>query len=197
MDFTQIENHIASMMKPARFTHTLGTARQSRQLALRFGLSPDDAVLAALWHDAARDWSDNALQAKVEPLHEQVLDIELRNPPLLHSIVSAQLFSEHEESQYLAPDRRQSIWKAVRWHTLGHPDMGRLAYTVFIADFCEPGRTHLTDQERQRILAPSSLEKIMLLVLQKQLDHFQQQEVSDVSPTTRALYTKLEKDCWE
>ncbi|MDA3832326.1 MAG: bis(5'-nucleosyl)-tetraphosphatase (symmetrical) YqeK, partial [Spirochaetales bacterium] len=194
MNYTEIEHFIADGMSQSRFSHTLGTAQAAVKLAVNFGISSDEAKTGALWHDAAREWSIYELLRTAEAIRSKILPLELRQPVLLHSIVSAELFLQHESTKLLQKDQVERIWKAVRWHTLGHPDMGSLGYVIFIADYCEPGRTHITEDQRMRLMQLSSLEGMMHYILEKQELYFQKKGITDISPSTRALSNHVAKD---
>jgi HD superfamily phosphohydrolase YqeK len=57
------------------------------------------------------------------------------------------------------------VLHAIRHHTLGDPGFGPIGLILFVADFCEPGRRHLSDADRRRILGESSLEAMARDVL--------------------------------
>ncbi|MFW5947784.1 MAG: HD domain-containing protein [Gemmatimonadota bacterium] len=101
-------------------------------------LEPDPAGLArwravAMLHDALRDADPAALRP--------TLPSELRGLPdgLLHGPAAAdRLEADGVEDT--------AILTAVRWHTLGHPDLDRLGRALYLADFLEPGRHYAADR---------------------------------------------------
>ena len=53
MTVKEIQNNLKTILKPARYEHTLGVAKTARHLAERYGYDKDDAELAGLLHDCA------------------------------------------------------------------------------------------------------------------------------------------------
>lgn len=81
-------------------------------------------------HDALRDAEPDALRRIVPP--------ELADLPaaILHGpAVSERLRAEGVED----PD----LLRSVAFHTLGHPEFGRLGRALYLADFLDPGRDFL------------------------------------------------------
>ena len=83
-----------------------------------------------------------------------------------------------------------SYVKAVRFHTLGSPEMGRLGAAVYIADYSEPGRRHLDDEERKRIYSHESLEEMVGYIIEKQNEYFRKEGIRNASITDE-LYSFL------
>ncbi|MEX2571281.1 MAG: HD domain-containing protein [Gemmatimonadota bacterium] len=90
---------------------------------------PESEVLrwaAAGWlHDSLRDADPEALIDLVAPAERDLPGA------LLHGPAAA---------ARLAGDVDPRVQNAVRYHTIGHPDLDRLGRAVFLADFLEPGR---------------------------------------------------------
>ena len=61
---------------------------------------------------------------------------------------------------------------AVRWHTLGSVDMGRMGLVLFVSDYLEPLRTHISDAERGELLNQKNLDDVALAILLKQDRYF-------------------------
>ena len=53
MTVKEIQNNLKTILKPARYEHTLGVAKTARHLAERYGYDKDAAELAGLLHDSA------------------------------------------------------------------------------------------------------------------------------------------------
>ena len=193
MDYTEISTYVASREPASRYRHSLETAGVCRELAKRFSVDTDTVFVAALWHDLARDWSDGDLLMFVESHDLNVLHTEMQTPMLLHGIVAAELFVESPFSRWFDDNGKDAIWSAIRWHTTGHPDMGLPGYILFIADYIEPGRTHLTEGERLEILQLSSLEDMMIHILDRQFAYFRSKSISYEGPAV-SLYSSLQGD---
>lgn len=80
---------------------------------------------AGLLHDALRDAPESELRA---------LSDDPRSPTeLLHGPAAATLLARLGET-------RGEVLSAVRWHTLGSAEWGRVGRALYMADFLEPGR---------------------------------------------------------
>jgi predicted HD superfamily hydrolase involved in NAD metabolism len=191
MDYTAIEREVRELVSPERMHHIKGTVHTSTKLAERFSLSEDEAATAALWHDAARHWSREKLLSFISA---DVLGLELREPVLLHAPAGAQLFLSSRHSHRFTPVQRERIYNAIRWHTLANAQMGELGYVLFIADYAEPGRRHLSPEDREHLFALPSLEQMMLHVLQGQFAHFARIGLTDIAPETAQLYERLKQE---
>ena len=84
----------------------------------------------------------------------------------------------------------ESWVRAVRFHTLGSKDMGTLGAIIYIADYSEPGRKHIDDDERKRIFSLSSLEAMVLHILDSQNRYFKERGISNARITDE-LYSFL------
>lgn len=193
MDYTEIKRYVASREPASRYRHSLAAADVCRELAKRFSVDQDIVFVAALWHDLARDWSDEDLLVFVESHDLNVLHTEMQTPMLLHGTVAAELFVESPFSRWFDDNGKEAVWSAIRWHTTGHPDMGLPGYILFIADYIEPGRTHLTDEDRLEILQLSSLEDMMVDILDRQFAYFRSRSISYEGPAV-SLYSRLQGD---
>lgn len=61
---------------------------------------------------------------------------------------------------------------AVAWHTLGHPELGRLGRYLYLADFLDPGRQFLEEvRQRIRLLLPDDEVEALLSVAALRLAH--------------------------
>lgn len=84
-------------------------------------------VAAGYLHDAVKEKPEGELRA--------VLDGGLRELPeaLLHGPVVAELLRRDGVED-------EELLRALAYHTLGHPNLGRTGYVLYAADFLEPGR---------------------------------------------------------
>ena len=119
----------------------------------------DAAFAVGLWHDFAREWSDDALLSYCLSHKLAMEPEELAQPMLLHGLAASCLLSDR------VPETKSSWMLAVRWHTLGSRDMGTLGAALYIADYLEPMRTHLDLEERTAILTMPSLEAMCLQII--------------------------------
>lgn len=80
---------------------------------------------AGRWHDALRDADEPLLRDLSRDANAPVR--------VLHGpAAAAKLTTEGE--------KRADVLQAIRWHTLGNADWGRVGQALYMADFLEPGR---------------------------------------------------------
>lgn len=175
MDYTEIERYVASRVSARRLVHCRCTAVQTQWLIERYAYTAADiqaALCIGLWHDIARQWGaqellNYCLEHGIALEHE-----EEKQPMLLHGAVAASLLGEH------VPQATQAWKAAIRWHTLGSTAMGRLGAALYIADYLEPSRTHLTLTQREMLLEHPSLEAICLAIIERKEEYLQSKGIS-------------------
>lgn len=157
-----LERALSSLMSEKRFLHSKATAESSLSLVLQYGerLDRELCIQAALLHDIAREWGDGQLLSYAKEHCLQLEAEEKGDPVLLHAPVGAHLLAEK--------GYESSLCLAVRYHTLGSVGMGRLGLVLFIADYIEDGRTHITDATRKSLRSLPSLEMVCLEILRMQ-----------------------------
>ncbi len=157
-----LEEELSLLMSKARLLHSKATAATSLSLVHQFRehIDLDLCAETALLHDVAREWTDDELLLYAQDHHLALEQEEMGDPVLLHAPIGADLLRKggYDSSSCLA----------VRYHTLGSVKMGRLGLVLFIADYIEPRRTHLTDETRKELRALPSLEMICLEILRMQ-----------------------------
>ncbi|MFA6774743.1 MAG: bis(5'-nucleosyl)-tetraphosphatase (symmetrical) YqeK [Sphaerochaetaceae bacterium] len=168
IDCTELRTEICKLESPHRSEHSISVAKTNVMLARRYREGIDETVLTAtgLLHDLCREWSDERLYAFCEKHHVELEREEQACPWLLHSPVAAGLLREEGYPEEMCV--------AIRWHTLGSVSMGRLGLIVFISDYLEPHRTHITEDERRQLLLPDTLEGVCLAVLTLQDAYFRE-----------------------
>ena len=187
MDFTRIERYVATQVSTRRFSHCISTARETISLLKRYApdfTDFDSAYLAGVWHDVARQWTDDALLSYANAHGIPMEEEEVRYPMLLHGPVASQLV----EQQW--PQVNEAVKLAIRWHTIGSVEMGLLGATLFVADYMEPLRRHLHQGERENLLRSASLETICLRVVESHMAHLEEKG-KESAATTQALAVYL------
>ena len=104
----------------------------ARDLAQRHGMDPERASLGMLAHDVARAMSDEELTRRAAELGLPIGVVESRVPVLLHGPVGAEILRREDG---LADD---VLYRAVCWHSTGHPSLDALGKLVFLADKLDP-----------------------------------------------------------
>lgn len=132
MDIKEIETDLSNKLSKKRFIHTLGVVNSAIYLARKYGANIEDAHLAALLHDCAKE-------IPLLEMRDLVADLPcdqdmLHSGALLHGLAGMVLAN----TQYgvTNPD----ILEAIRVHTIGKENMSKLDKIIFLADYIEPNR---------------------------------------------------------
>ena len=176
ISYTELEARVRGMIKEKRFLHSEGVVSVSRMLAERFGLSPDDAAYIGIYHDAYRYSCDESTPAFCREHGIEVFPEEESEPMLLHGALAAIHFPEDAGGS--VPEYFRI---AVRHHTLGHREMGPYGAVLYIADYMEPGRKHLDDDDRRRILSGERLEEMIITIMDMQNAYFRREGIKSAA----------------
>ncbi|MCR4718617.1 MAG: nicotinate-nucleotide adenylyltransferase [Firmicutes bacterium] len=147
------EEKLKTMLTHERFLHSLGVRDTAVHLAKLYGADEKKAEVAGLLHDNAKNM-DNMYE-RCRDLEVELDEFELRNPALVH----AKLGAETAKCEFGISD--SEIINAIRWHTVGRPDMGLLEKIVFVADLIEPNR-NFPDVKKIRQIAENSIDSAFL-----------------------------------
>jgi len=115
---------------------------------------------AALLHDFAKDLSIGELHNIADLIIDEWLidEEELAIHQVLHAPVSAYL-AKHEIgiADY-------EVLEAIRFHTIGSPDMGKIAQLIFLADFIEPNRDFHAAEVARKEYNKNGLESAIIMI---------------------------------
>ena len=136
--YTEIRKYVEMNLSTPRFEHSLSTTLICVELCSLFGLDENKGRIVGIAHDISRETSITNKTISLLSDGYVVTEEEKENPVLLHGRIGAELLKNKFK---LADDE---ILQAVRWHTTGHPDRGQLGQVLFIADYIEPGRAHIS-----------------------------------------------------
>lgn len=164
-DSDRVREHVRRELSVGRYLHSLRTAEMTVELAGRFAVSPEEARIAGLAHDMARELKESEIVRLAESDGIPLLEEEKRHPILLHGRAAAVMLQE------LWGERREGVRSAVRWHTQGDIDMGLLGMLLFVADYIEPGRPYVSDQFRWKIIEMERAEEMTLEIIGDQLNY--------------------------
>jgi 2-amino-4-hydroxy-6-hydroxymethyldihydropteridine diphosphokinase len=131
---------------------------------------------AGLWHDALRDAPEAELRALVpDPAYP---------PQMLHGPAVARRLEG-------AGERRTDMLSAIRWHTVGAPDWGRLGRALYMADFLEPGRKFMiADRRFLADHAPHDFDGVFRQVVRMRIE-WSLREGNLLYPETVALWNSV------
>ncbi len=152
-------------LTPHRFAHSLAVAMTSKQLAVRYGIDETKAEKAGLLHDCAKCLPLSEMQSAVRKKRLTNDPLFLSSGALLHSLAGAAV----AEDKYRMMD--PEILEAIAYHNTGFPGMSPLAMCVCLADYIEPNREPFPGLEEIRSEAEVSMEKALLLGLERTAAH--------------------------
>jgi HD superfamily phosphohydrolase YqeK len=107
-----------------RFQHTIGVESWACRLAEKYGICRNSAVVAALTHDWAKQFSLAEQLKKAKDWNLIYYPEDLENPQVIHGRLAAYIL----ENEYKITDR--DIQNAVYNHTLGRPGMSPLEMLI-------------------------------------------------------------------
>ena len=179
MDYIELDQYVSKHVCEKRLAHCRSTALQAEALSTRFNptLGGTAGRVIGLWHDVAREWGEPQLLDYCLSNNVGMEPEEMRHPMLLHGAVGAHLLLS------FVPETAATWRSAIRWHTLGSPDMGFLGAVLFVADYVEPLRAYLDDTTRKALLGMASLEEMCLEVAQRQVEHIRLKGKAPASST--------------
>ena len=128
------------------FKHALGVARTAEKLAISEGVSSKKAFLAGIIHDFAKGMNKKKLRQIINDSDWKIDNLEYSLPEVLHAPAGASLVKE----EFGIYDK--TVLAAIRFHTIGSPEMGDLSKIIFVADIIEPNRSFSEiDEIRKRV----------------------------------------------
>ena len=191
MGYTELKAIMEEKLPEKRFLHSLGVAETAAMLARRFNLDIDGALICGIYHDAYRYIGKEEALKEVEEYGISIFKEERENGNLLHAPIAAYHMRED-----VGPVPSAYV-KAVRYHTLGSRDMGMLGAAVYIADYSEPGRKHLDDEEREHIYSFESLEGMVRYIIERQNEYFQREGIRNAEVTDDLYSFLVAGGCFE
>jgi len=163
MDYEARRALLETKLKPSRYQHSLGVAEVAAEIAARFGLDVEQARLAGLLHDCAREYKNEELIAEAERRGISAGPIERQMPLLLHAPVGACRVKEIYDVQ------DSDICQAIAYHTVGGPAMTELDKLIYFADMIEPLRDYPGVEVLRKAAKELSLDEMFLLGLEQSL----------------------------
>jgi 2-amino-4-hydroxy-6-hydroxymethyldihydropteridine diphosphokinase len=142
--------------------------------AVRAGLDADDRTrwnAAAHLHDALREIDPESLRDALPSRYRSLPG------PALHGPAAAEkLRAEGVDDT--------SLLNAIRWHTLGHPDLDALGRALYAADFLDPGRSFMTEWRAElRDRMPEELSEVTRQVVAARIRRLLDRGVPLLQPT--------------
>jgi len=178
-----------------RFVHSLGVAETTEMLLQHYGCSVHEkswngfsaGSFCGIAHDMARELPEPDL---VQYCRENSIPLtreELESPVLAHGKVSAHMVRAY------CPGYPESWQRAIEVHTTGAHGMDDLALALFVADYLEPSRPFLTQDQRKGYVSQPDLPSCAYAVLSDMIAHWREKGYHDASGSSLALLRELEE----
>jgi len=187
MDVNKARELVKSILSTSRYDHTIRVADTAEQLAKKYDVSQEKAVLAAILHDYAKCFPTDELKRLITyyQLPQQLLQF---NKELWHGPVGAMIVQD----KYGVTD--QEILNAIYYHTTARENMGKLEKIIFIADYIEPGRS-FPGVEEVREKVQINLDLAIQMALRNTIIYLLNKSVT-IFPDTFYAYNAFMKN-WE
>lgn len=127
-------NALSARLSERALAHSERVAETAAWMAEAYGVDVEEARLAALLHDWAKDESNERLLSEARRLGVPLTHADESTPELLHARVGA---AQVAEALHGLPPH---VVTAIAHHTLGAAEMTDLDRIVYVADSIEPAR---------------------------------------------------------
>ncbi|UUV99834.1 bis(5'-nucleosyl)-tetraphosphatase (symmetrical) YqeK [Vagococcus luciliae] len=129
----ELMDKISQQMSEKRFQHVLRVEKKALELAEKYHVDKEEASIAALTHDYAKERLDDEMIDLIES-HDFSNDLLDYGNAIWHGVLGAYLVEK--ELGIINPE----ILDAIRLHTTGAKEMTELAKVIYVADYIEDGR---------------------------------------------------------
>ena len=184
MTLKQAKELVRSRLSDQRYEHTLNVKKMAVKLAKRYGADEEQAALAALLHDAAKEISKDEMRAIMRAYPEYAEGGEARPTSVWHGICAAIL----ARTEWGVED--EAVLSAIACHTAGKPGMSRLDKILYLADMTSAERDW-SGVNKLRKLERNDLDAAMLVAL-KQTNDFVLSQGKPLDPMSKAAYEDIQ-----
>ncbi len=179
MDLTE---YVKDRVTLGRFAHSQRVAKQAMLLAKKHNIDIDIAYKAGIAHDCCRELTGKELLSLAEHYGIVADEYEQDWPLGLHGKVAAKFLEE----EFLLSEE---IKEAIAYHVTGHPNMGKLARIIYLADKIEEGRSY-PGVEKIREIAETDLNGALLIAIDSAFNYLINKRLP-IHPDSLALRNSL------
>ena len=172
MNLKQAKELVRSRLSDKRYEHTINVKKMAVKLAKHYGTDPEQAALAALLHDAAKELPKDEMRAIMQAY-----------PEYAHGICAAIL----ARTEWGVTD--EAVLSAIACHTAGKAGMTQLDKILYLADMTSAERDW-PGVEKLRKLEMKDLDAAMLAAL-RQTNGFVLSEGKPLDPESKAAYEDI------
>ncbi len=134
MELKQAKELVRGRLSDKRYEHTINVKKMAVKLAKHYGTDPEQAALAALLHDAAKELPKDEMRAIMQAHPEYAQGGEARPTPVWHGICAAIL----ARTEWGVTD--EAVLSAIACHTAGKAGMTQLDKILYLADMTSAER---------------------------------------------------------
>ena len=175
-----IRKKLKKKLDPDRYEHSLSVSYTALALAMKYGCDLDQAELAGLLHDCARQYDNQTIYEKCLEKKISVTADEEKNKVLLHAKYGSYLAAK----KYGVDD--PEILSAITYHTTGKPNMSLLEKIIYIADYIEPRRNKADNLAYMRELAFTDLDRALYEIMMGILEYLKKTNKTTDKQTKKA-----------
>ena len=187
MDLKQAKALARSRMSDKRFEHTLNVKKMAVKLARHYGADEQQAALAALLHDTAKEMPKDEMLELMRRWPQYADCAPQRPVPVWHGVCAAIL----ARTEWGVED--EAVLSAVACHTAGKPGMSQLDKILYLADMTSAERDW-KGVEALRKLEMKDLDAAMLAALE-QTRRFVLKNDKPLDPISEAAYQDIKAHC--
>lgn len=159
----KIKIDLEKQLSQARFNHCVGVMNKAVELARIYGVNENDAALAGLTHDIAKEIPVVEAFKIAEENNIEFDEIETANTALLHGKIGAYLVKKRY-------NLNEDIQDAIKYHTTTDKKMDMLAKILYVSDKVEEGRkSDKYDIQSERELAKTDIDKTIIYILNENI----------------------------
>ena len=177
MNLKQAKELVRSRLSDKRYEHTINVKKMAVKLAKHYGADEEQAALAALLHDAAKEIGKDEMRAIMQAHPEYAEGGEARPTPVWHGVCASILA------------RDEAVLSAIACHSAGKPGMTQLDKILYLADMTSAERDW-PGVEKLRKLELKDLNAAMLAAL-KQTNDFVLSQGKPLDPMSKAAYEDI------
>lgn len=157
MTIEDIKEDVKEILSERRFKHSVGTMKTAKELAHIYGENEQDAELAGLIHDVAKEFTRGEIEDYAKAHKIKIDEVEQKQISLMHAKIGANI----ARARYRANIKVQ---RAVLYHTTGNRAMDTFAKIIYVADKIEENRNY-DEVETVRKLAKENLDEAILFII--------------------------------
>ena len=135
--YNELDSYVKAELSEKRYKHTISVVGEAKRLADLNQMTVEDTrrvMLAAIFHDAAKELSDDQMTRLIEKY--QLDKKYLGNSNLAHGKLASKMIVD------LFGIEDKDIINGISFHTTGRENMSQVEKVVFIADAIEPLRNY-------------------------------------------------------